>query len=76
MPIGDIAGEALGGVVRFLGRIVVEIVVELMLVGTGRLLLRMLLPRSEPGYTACGVVGLLFWAGLAVGGYWLYRHGA
>ena len=35
MPLGDIAGEALGGVFRFIARIVFEIVVEWLLRGTG-----------------------------------------
>jgi hypothetical protein len=36
MPLGDIAGEALGGVFRVIARIVFEIVVEWLLRGTGR----------------------------------------
>ena len=76
MPIGDIAGEALGGVARFAGRVLFEIVFELIVQGTGHLLLRFLRPKSDPGDTASAIVGLLFWAGVVAGGFWLYHVAA
>lgn len=62
MPLGDIAGEALGGVFRVIARIVFEIVVEWLLRGTGALILRVLRPRHAPGEAAAtadrrGVLG-------------------
>ena len=71
MPLGDIAGEALGGVFRFIARIVFEIVVEWLLRGTGALILRLLRPRHELGETAAVMTGLVFWIALIVLGYWL-----
>lgn len=76
MPLGDIAGEALGGVFRFIARIALEIVVEWLLQGTGALILRLLRPRHEPGETAATLTGLLFWIAIIVAGVWLYRQAA
>lgn len=72
MPLGDIAGEALGGMFRFIARIVFEIVVEWLLRGTGTLILRLLRPRQEPGETAAVMTGLLFWVAVIALGYWMY----
>jgi hypothetical protein len=74
MPIGDIAGEALGGVFRFVGRLLFEVVVEVLIQGTGHVILRTVRPKSEPGETACTLVGLLFWATVIVLGWFLYRQ--
>lgn len=76
MPLGDIAGEALGGVLRFVVRIVFEIVVEWLLRGTGALILRLMRPRHEPGETAAVVTGLLFWIAMMALGLWWYRQAA
>jgi hypothetical protein len=74
MPIGDIAGEALGGVFRFVGRLLFEVVVEVLIQGTGHVILRTVRSKSEPGETACTLVGLLFWATVIVLGWFLYRQ--
>ncbi|MBD9437014.1 hypothetical protein IB223_13000 [Pseudoxanthomonas sp. PXM03] len=74
MPLGEIAGEALGGVFRFVAHIVFEIVVEWLLRGTGALILRLSRPRHEPGETAAIVTGLLFWIAMVAFGFWLYRQ--
>lgn len=74
MPLGDIAGEALGGVFRFIARILFEIVVEWLLHGTGALILRLIRPRHEPGETAAILTGLLFWIAVIALGLWLYRQ--
>lgn len=74
MPIGEIAGEALGGIARFVGRILFEIVFEFIIQGTGSALLRLFRPRSEPSDTACALVGILFWVGAVVSGLWLHHY--
>lgn len=74
MPIGDIAGEALGGVFRFIGRIFVEIIFEVVIQGTGYAVVRLFRRDTEPSDTACSVVGLLVWIGAAAGGFWLYSY--
>ena len=73
MSLGDIAGEALGGVFRFIARMVFEIVVEIVLHGTGVLILRMLRPKHEPGETAAALTGLGFWIAMVALGVWIYR---
>jgi hypothetical protein len=76
MPLGDIAGEAVGGVFRFMARIVFEIVFEWLLRGTGALILRLIRPRHEPGETEAAITGLVFWIAMAALGFWVYRQTA
>ncbi len=76
MPIGEIAGEALGGVLRVIGRLLFELVVEVMVHGTGRVLIRIVRPGSEPGGTASAIAGVVFWAAVGAGGYFIYRASA
>jgi hypothetical protein len=73
MPIGDITGEALGGIVRAVARIVFEIVFEFLVKGTGHAVLRVLRPRAEPGEGESAVVGLVVWLVVAGVGFWVYR---
>ncbi len=76
MPLGDLAGEALGGVFRFIGRLLVELVLELLVKGLGRTVLRVLRPRLEPGDTAAALAGLLAWAALLALAVVVYRAAA
>jgi len=73
MPLGEIAGEALGGFVRIVGRIIFEVLFEFIIQGTGYILVRPFRPKAEPTDTACTVVGLLFWALVGVAGYFAYH---
>ena len=41
MPVGEIVGELLGGVFKFLGRLFIEVVIELIIKGSGYLICRM-----------------------------------
>jgi hypothetical protein len=74
MPLGDIAGEALGGVFRVIARIVFEIVVEWLLRGTGALILRVLRPRHAPGEAAAALTGVVFWVAMIALCVWIYRE--
>ena len=74
MHMGEIAGEALGGILRFVGRIFVELVFELLIQGTGHVILKTLRSRKEPGDTESAIVGLLVWVAVAAAGFWLYQH--
>jgi hypothetical protein len=74
MPLGDIAGEALGGVFRVIARIVFEIVVEWLLRGTGALILRVLRPRQAPREAAAALTGVVFWGAMIALGVWIYRE--
>lgn len=72
MPIGDIAGEALGGIGRIIVWIFVEVVFEILIRGAGHVVLRTLRPKSDPGDIACVFVGLLVWMCLLGGAFLLY----
>lgn len=73
MPVGEIAGEAVGGVLRLVGRFLFEIIFELLIQGLGYVVIRVFRPGHEPGPGACAVVGLLCWGSLFAGGYFVYR---
>ena len=73
MPLGEIAGEALGGIVRVVGRILFEVFFEFIIQGTGYVVVRTVRPKTEPDDTVCTVVGLLFWVVVGIGGYFTYR---
>lgn len=57
----DALAEVAGAALRLCGRIAFEIVVELLVYGTGRLLLWPFYRRKPPGDTACLFAGLGFW---------------
>lgn len=70
----DAVGELLGGVLRFVARMLFELVVELLLQGTGRLLLKPFYRDEEPSDGLCTLIGLLAWAGFAVVAFMAYRY--
>ena len=76
MPVGEIAGEALGGLVRFVGRLFVELVFELLIQGTGYAIMKALRPHREPGDTESAVVDLLVWVAIAAAGIGVVQHAA
>ena len=65
--------RALGGVFRFIARLVFEIVVEVILRGTGAMILRLLRPKHEPGETAATLAGLAFWGAVIALVFWAFR---
>jgi len=73
MPLGEIAGEALVGIVRVAGRILFEVFFELIIQGAGYALVRAVRTKTEPDDTVCTVVGLFFWFVAGGGGYFIYR---
>jgi len=73
MPLDGIVGQTLGGVLRFIWEVVFEFVVELLIQGLGRVVIRTVRPGSEPGDTASFFVGLLCWAALISAGYFVFR---
>jgi hypothetical protein len=76
MPVGEIAGEALGGIARFIGRVFIELIFEVLIQGTGHVVLKTFRPGREPGETESAVVGLLVWAAIIGGGFWFYQRAA
>jgi len=73
MPMDDIAGTVVNSLLRGLAWIIVELVFETIIKGTGYRVLIILRPRKEPSETACGVVGLLCWLVAVVLAFALYR---
>ena len=61
MPLGDLAGDAIVGVFRVLGRILVEVFFELLIKGTG-------IPLALWGWHAAGCAAAL-WAG-----WWIFQR--
>ena len=70
MPVGDIAGEALGAVARFLGWIFLELIFEIVICGTGHMVLKAVRLNKEPGETAEAVGGFLIIIPLVALGTW------
>lgn len=70
----DALGEVLGGAIRLVGRILIEVVIEGLCHGTGWVVLKPFHRRKDPHETLCTVVGLIVWAGLALAAYATYRY--
>lgn len=72
MPVGDIVGEVLSGVLRFAGQLVGELVLELLIRGPGYLLCKPFKRDLDPDAGLVVLVGLVFWItlGLAVWVIW------
>lgn len=76
MPVGEIAAEALGGIFRVVGRVLFEIVFELLVRGAGYVICRIFSPAIDPDGWQVAVVGIIFWVLLGGVGYFVYTHGA
>lgn len=73
MPLGEIAGEALGGLVRIVGQFFAEIVFEVLIKGTGYLIVRPFIPTVDPDGALVVTIGIAFWVSLGGLGLVLYR---
>jgi hypothetical protein len=72
--IGDIVGEAAGGVLRFIGRLFLEIVFEFLIKGAGYVLCRPFARgKLDPDRWPVVVTGLLFWVVVGIGVYAIKR---
>jgi hypothetical protein len=74
MPIGEIAMELLGGTIRVVSHIVIEIVLEILIRGPGYLICRMLRKGIDPESGWVVLAGVMFWMLMAIGGYFSYMH--
>lgn len=72
MPIGDIAGELLGGLLRIAGQIVSEIVLEYAVRWPGYLICRLFSREVDREGGKVLLVGLVFWVLIVVIGYFSY----
>lgn len=73
MPVGEIAGELLGGIFKLIGRIFGEIIFEILLKGVGYLICRIFYKRVDPDGIVVALVGFIFWGILGLGIYLLYE---
>jgi hypothetical protein len=64
MPLGEIAGELIGGTLRFIGQFFAEIVLEITIKGLGYLVCRAFSRSIDPDGILVLVVGVLVWAAI------------
>lgn len=74
MPIGDIAGELLVGILRAIGNIFFEVMLEILIRGPGYLICRIFKKNIDPDGGWIVVVGFSFWILVAVAGYSTYAY--
>jgi len=74
MPVGEIAGELLGGVFKFIGRLFIEVVIELIIKGSGYLICRMFSKNVDPDGVLVILVGLIFIGMVGWGIYFVYDY--
>lgn len=74
MPIGDVAGEFLGGVLRVIGNIVLDVFLEILIRKPGYLICRIFKNdiNSEGGWVI--VAGMAFWVFVAIAGFYTYAY--
>ena len=72
MALGEIAGELLGGVLRFVGSLLVEVLLEILIRGPGYWLCRLLKKDVSPDGVAVVLVGILFWICLLTSAWFLW----
>ncbi len=72
--IGEIVGEAVGGVLRFVGQVLFEGVFEILVRGVGYLICRPFKHNIDPESFLVALVGMLFWICVAGVGYLIYTH--
>lgn len=74
MPIVEIVGEVVGGVLRGAGQIVIEVVEEIAVRGMGYLIGRMFKRDIDADGFAVLLLGLGFWAIVGAAGYIGYTY--
>lgn len=72
MPIGEIAGELVGPVLRFVAHIFIDLILEALVRGAGYMICRPFFKSSDPTGGLVLFVGILFWLALFVIGVFSY----
>ena len=65
MPIVEVASEVLGGVFRFIGNVLVEVVLEFLVKGMGYIICKPFNRSVNPNGLLVFIVGVFAWMGLA-----------
>lgn len=74
MPIGEIAADVFGGVLRITGRLLVEIVFELGVKGLGYLICRLFSRSVDPDGVLVTLTGLAAWLLVLMALYFGYEY--
>jgi len=74
MPVGEIAGELLGGLLRLVGRFFLEVVIEILIKGTGFLICKPFNKRIAPDGIIVVFFGFMFWILIGYLSFLLYRY--
>jgi hypothetical protein len=74
MPLGEIAAEVLGGVVRFIGGLIVDVVLEIAIRGPGYLICRLFKKNIDAESNWVVVTGIVFWLLVGVVAYFFYSY--
>jgi hypothetical protein len=70
----ELAGEVLGGVLRFIGSILLQVVFEILIRGVGYFICRPFKRKIHPDSITVGVVGIIFWVGVGGVVYAIHRQ--
>lgn len=74
MPIGEAVGELLGGVLRVIGNIVVDLLLEVVIRTPGYFICHFFHKEIELESGWVVAVGVAFWVSVALAGYALYNY--
>ena len=62
MALAELVFEVAGGALRLAGRVLIDVVLDVLVKGVGYAAIKVVRPRSEPDETWCALVGLLVFA--------------
>ncbi len=72
MALGEIAGELLGGMLRVVGNLLIDLFFELSIKGPGYWLCRLVKKDVSPDGAAVVLVGILFWICVLTSAWFLW----
>jgi ABC-type tungstate transport system substrate-binding protein len=74
MPIEEIAESLIKSSIKLLSRFFIEIVIELLIKGTGYYLCQIFIRQVNPNCSFVVIVGLLFWFIISLSIYFGYQY--
>ena len=74
--MAELALEIIGGALRTAGRILIEVVFEVIIKGTGYAIIKVFRPRPQPDEAWCALVGLVVFAAAIVAGFAVFHFGS